>query len=61
LEYVIGRNAFRTDITGKESLRRSKHSMIEIVELKEEEEEEEEEEEDTTEHGLFLLAKICFS
>jgi hypothetical protein len=37
LEYVIGRNAFRTDITGKESLRRPKHSMIEVVEPKEEE------------------------
>jgi hypothetical protein len=34
--YVIGRTAFRTDINGKESLRRPKHSMIEVVEPKEE-------------------------
>ena len=43
--YVIGRTAFRTGINGKESLRRPKNSMIEVIEPKEEEEEEEEEEE----------------
>jgi hypothetical protein len=43
--YEIGSTAFRTDINGKESLRRPKHSMIEVVELEEEQEEEEEKEE----------------
>jgi hypothetical protein len=46
--YTIGKTASRTDINGKKSLRRPRHSMNEVVEPEEEEEEEEEEEVDLT-------------
>jgi hypothetical protein len=38
-KYIIGMTASRTDINGKKSLRRPKHSIIEVVEPEEEKEE----------------------
>jgi hypothetical protein len=38
LEFIIGGTAFRTDVNGRKSLRRPKHSMNEVVAPDEEEE-----------------------